>query len=42
MIAMLTSAVMKVCECMVLCKLENLVKDYTDPLQYAYWKNEYQ
>ena len=28
----LTSAVMKVCERMVLCKLEKLVKDYIDPL----------
>ena len=32
----LTSAVMKVCECVVLCKLEKLVKDYIDPLQFAY------
>ena len=30
---------MKVCECVVLCKLEKLVKDYTDPLQFAYRKN---
>ena len=28
----LTSAVMKVCERVVLCKLEKLVKDYIDPL----------
>ena len=35
----LTSVVMKVCECVVLCKLEKLVKDYTDPLQFAYRKN---
>ena len=35
----LTSAVMKVCECVVLCKLKKLVKDYTDPLQFAYRKN---
>ena len=34
-----TSAVMKVCERMVLCKLEKLVKDYIDPLQFAYRKN---
>ena len=34
----LTSAVMKVCECVVLCKLENLLKNYTDPLQFAYRK----
>ena len=26
----------KVCECVVLCKLEKLVKDYIDPLQFAY------
>ena len=32
----LTSAVMKVCEQVVLCKLDSLVKDYTDPLQFAY------
>ena len=31
----LTSAVMKVCEHVVLCKLEKLVKDYLDPLQFA-------
>ena len=35
----LTSAVMKVCERMVLHKLEKLVKDYLDPLQFAYRKN---
>ena len=35
----LTYAVMKVCECVVLCKLEKLVKDYFDPLQFAYRKN---
>ena len=35
----LTSAVMKVCEHVVLCKLEKLVKDYLDPLQFAYRKN---
>ena len=35
----LTSAVMKVCEQVVLCKLEKLVKDYIDPLQFAYRKN---
>ena len=35
----LTSAVMKVCERVVLCKLEKLVKDYLDPLQFAYRKN---
>ena len=35
----LTSAVMKVCECVVLCKLEKLVKDYINPLQFAYRKN---
>ena len=35
----LTSAVMKVCERVVLCKLEKLVKDYIDPLQFAYRKN---
>ena len=34
-----TSAVMKVCERVVLCKLEKLVKDYIDPLQFAYRKN---
>ena len=34
-----TSAVMKVCEYVVLCKLEKLVKDYIDPLQFAYRKN---
>ena len=35
----LTYAVMKVCERVVLCKLEKLVKDYLDPLQFAYRKN---
>ena len=35
----LTYAVMKVCECVVLCKLEKLVKDYINPLQFAYRKN---
>ena len=35
----LTSAVMKVCERVVLCKLEKLVKDCIDPLQFAYRKN---
>ena len=35
----LTSAVMKVCERVVLCKLEKLVKDYIDPLEFAYRKN---
>ena len=35
----LTSAVMKVCKRVVLCKLEKLVKDYIDPLQFAYRKN---
>ena len=35
----LTSAVMKVCERVVLCKLEKLIKDYLDPLQFAYRKN---
>ena len=35
----LNSAVMKVCECVVICKLEKLVKDYIDPLQFAYRKN---
>ena len=34
-----TSAVMKVCERVVLCKLEKFVKDYLDPLQFAYRKN---
>ena len=36
----LTSAVIKVCERVVLCKLEKLVKDYLDPLQCAYRKNK--
>ena len=35
----LTSAVMKVCKRVVLCKLDSLVKDYTDPLQFAYRRN---
>ena len=35
----LTSAEMKVCEHVVLSKLETLVKDYLDPLQFAYRKN---
>ena len=35
----LTSAVMKVCERVVLCKLDSLVKDYTDPLQFSYRRN---
>ena len=35
----LTSAVMKVCQRVVLCKLEKLVKDYLDPLLFAYRKN---
>ena len=35
----LTSALMKVCERVVLCKLDSLVKDYTDPLQFAYRRN---
>ena len=35
----LTSAVMKVCERVGLCKLEKLIKDYMDPLQFAYRKN---
>ena len=30
---------MKVCERVFLCKLEKLVKDYLDPLQFAYRKN---
>ena len=34
----LTSAVMEVCERVVLCKLEKLLKDYIDPLQFAYRK----
>ena len=36
----LTSAVMKVCERVVLCKLNSLVKDDTDPLQFAYRRNK--
>ena len=35
----LTSAVMKVSERVVPCKLEKLVKDYLDPLQFGYRKN---
>ena len=35
----LTSAVIKVCERVVLSKLEKLVKDCIDPLQFAYRKN---
>ena len=35
----LTSAVMKVCERVVLCKLDSLVKDCIDPVQFAYRKN---
>ena len=35
----LTSAVMKVCERVVLCKLEKLLKGYIDPLQFVYRKN---
>ena len=35
----LTSVVMKVCERVVLCKLDSVVKDYTDPLQFAYRRN---
>ena len=35
----LTSALMKVCERVVLCKLDSVVKDYTDPLQFAYRRN---
>ena len=34
-----TSAVMKVCERVVLYKLDNLVKDYIDPLQFACRRN---
>ena len=34
----LTSAVMEVCERVVLCRLEKVVKDYLDPLQFAYGK----
>ena len=34
-----TSAVTKVCERVVVCKLDSLVKDYTDPLQFAYRRN---
>ena len=36
----LTSVVMKVCERVVLCKLEKVVKGYIDPLQFAYTKNK--
>ena len=35
----LTFAVMKVCERVVLCKLDSLVKDYIDPLQFANRRN---
>ena len=35
----LPSAVMRVCERVVLCKLDSLVKDYIDPLQFAYRRN---
>ena len=35
----LTSVVMKVCERVVLCKLDSLVKDYVDPFQFAYRRN---
>ena len=35
----LTSAVMKVCEQVVLCKVDSLVKDYIDPLQFTYRRN---
>ena len=35
----LTPAVMKVCERVVLCKLNGSVKDYIDPLQFAYRRN---
>ena len=35
----LTSAVMKVCERVVLRKLDSLVKEYIDPLQFAYRRN---
>ena len=35
----LISAVMKECERVVLCKLDSLVKDYIDPLQFAYRRN---
>ena len=35
----LTSTVMKVCERVVLCKLGKLLKDYINPLQFAYRKN---
>ena len=30
---------MKVCERVVLCKLDSLVKDYIDPLQFTYRRN---
>ena len=30
---------MKVCERVVLCKLDSLVKDYIDPLEFAYRRN---
>ena len=35
----LTSAVIKVCEQVVLGKLNNLVKEFTDPSQVAYGRN---
>ena len=35
----LTSAVINVCEWVILCKLKKLVKDYIDPLQFADRKN---
>ena len=35
----LISAVMKVCERVVLCKLDSLVTDYIDPLQFVYRRN---
>ena len=34
-----TSAAVKVCERVVLCKLDSLVKDYIDPLQSVYRRN---
>ncbi len=37
----LISAVMKVCEIVVLCKLDSLVKDYIDPLQLPTEKQKY-
>ena len=35
----LPSALMRVCERVVLCKLDSLVKDSIDPLQYVYRRN---